>query len=352
MLELGHMNFFNVDFCGLYRIGSEKSNGCELDETFELISEWVDGRPLNATIPWDPMSSRKNKPKCYCKDIYKHDDTGDYFVVLWKSDTESSGTILGAGENSETGTGKLVKFTNSYKGKKVIWGRPCYYWVVPKYNLIASIKFEHSICDAQLFEDYVKGCINNRVKHQNKTKEHTETGFVRMSYNDDLNKRYAYRFNMHLKSLNTSSSELQSLAANVTHIVRRETIIVNSKDERAEWIKIFDKIPLIASNPKSNKRKIEINAEAKPTVVEVRKIIEENAKELRKSGDWDNVGFKTIKGITWVDKFRLTSSIELEEKKDTVFRANELCSKIVEDRNQLLKPIIHDLSSSNKIQKN
>lgn len=100
-----------------------------MDETFELISEWVKGRTLASTIPWDP-ETKNNKSKCYCKDIYKDSSTGDYFVVLWKSDTDAAGTLLGAAEDDKTGTGKVIEYTNSHKGDKVIWGRPCYYWVI------------------------------------------------------------------------------------------------------------------------------------------------------------------------------------------------------------------------------
>lgn len=182
MFDTGHMNFFRIDQCGLYRVGLKEVHGCDVNETFDLISEWVDGRPLTSTIPWDPEVARTNKPKCYCKDIHKDPITGDYFVVLWKSDTDSAGTLWGAHEDNETGTGNVVKYTNEYKGKKVVWGRPCYYWVVPTLNLIVSIKFEQSVCDAQLFEDYIIACINNRVKHENRHKEHTEKGFVRISY--------------------------------------------------------------------------------------------------------------------------------------------------------------------------
>lgn len=343
MTDIGHMNFFNVNQCGLYKVGRDKVYGCDLTETFDLICEWVKDKPLTATIPWDPSTENKNKSKCYCKDIYKDENTGDYFLVLWKSDTDSAGTLWGAQEDNATGQGEVVKYTNHYKGVKVVWGRPCYYWIIPEIKTIVSIKFDHSVCDAQLFEDYVAACINNRVMHKNKKKEHTEAGFVRISYEDDSGNKFMYRFNISLKSLNTSSSELQNLANNVTHIIRRETIAVESKDERAEWVKFFSEvIPLVPAKPKTKKRRVEVKAEAKPSTELIKQIIEKNAKENRGSSEWDNVGFATENGITWVDKYRLKDTIIMLNKKENIFGAMDLCAEIATGRNRYISPIIKD----------
>ena len=347
MHDLGHMNFFNIDHCGLYRVGLIKNHGCEIEETFDLISQWVKGRSLASTIPWDPEKSRTNKSKCYCKDIFKNEETGDFFVVLWKSDTDSAGTLWGAQEDHETGKGEVVKYTNEYKGSKVIWGRPCYYWIIPKYNTIVSLKFDHSVCDAQLFEDYVTACINNRVQHPNRKKDFTEKKFVRISYEGENKTRYQYRFGMSLKSLNTSSAELTNLASKVTHIVKRESILVDSKDERAEWIKKFTEVvPFVAAKPKTKSRKIEVKAEAKPSAEEIKYIIETNAKENRKRSEWDNVGFDTGNGITWVDRYRLKDYISISGKKETTLSAREICSEIMKDRERYIIPI-HRANSQN-----
>lgn len=327
MSETGYMNFFNVDHCGLYKIGKEDIHGCDLTETFDLIMEWVMGLPLAQTIPWDPAKENRNKAKCYCRDIHKDQSTGDFFLVLWKSDTDSAGTLWGAHEDKKIGEGEVVKYTNNYRGKKVVWGRPCYYWIIPKHRAIISIKFDHSICDAQLLEEYVKSCINNRVKHKNRKKDYTNKGFVRISYEDNEGSGFMYRFNISLKSLNTSSSELQSLANRVTHIVRRETIQVDTKDEREEWVKVMSKvIPFVPAKPKARKRRIEVRAEAKPTVNQIKEIIEKNISEGRKPSDWENVGFDTDAGVVWVDKYRLRDSITVvSAQQSTRLTAPKLC---------------------------
>jgi hypothetical protein len=342
MSSIGYMNYFSINECGLYRVKKPEPFGLEIQETMSLIAGWVKDRSMSTTIPWDPQS-RKNKSKCYCKDIQINQDSGDILLVLWKSDTDSTGTLWGAEENGKTGQGKVVKYTNTYNGtNKVIWGRPCYYWIIPEFNAVVSIRFDHSVCDTELFVDYVKECINNRVEHPNRKKKHTDKGFVRISHEDDEKNLCSFRFDVSLMSMNTTNAELSKLASQITHIIRRETVVVNSKNERAEWLKFFEnKVPFVSAKPKSKSRKIEVKFESKPTVQEIKDIIESYAKEGRKAKDWDNVGFVTESGsTTWVDKYRLTDIISsVNVPPNTTISASDLLTALTQSRARYVKPL-------------
>lgn len=84
-MNVGHLNFFKVNKCGLYKVNDDNTYGLELSETFDLIQDWVGTKSLALTIPWDPKE-KPNRSKCYCKDIYKDENTGDFLIMLWKSD--------------------------------------------------------------------------------------------------------------------------------------------------------------------------------------------------------------------------------------------------------------------------
>lgn len=349
-----HLNFFSIDECGLYKHGETVPKALGVDETFELIYQWVQGKPMEDTIPWEP-SSKSGKSQCYCHDFYKCDVTGEFFFVLWKSEADSVGTIWGAQASAKTGSSNVVEYTDGYKGKKVIWGRPCYYWIIPKLNTVVSIKTDNSVCDSGLFQDWVTKCINNRVHHKNKIKTETDSGQIRYEYLDEngvLGPRYAYRFDVHLRSLNTGTSELKSLASRVTHVIRRDTIALNNGfDERPEWIKIFDKIPLLPVKPMAKTRQIEVRAEAKPTAAELKIIIEQFAKEHRKRSEWNNVGFETTTGTVWVDRYRLQSSVWFEKSGDSVFPAADMHGRLSELRGQILKEVVADEAVNKKMKK-
>jgi hypothetical protein len=341
MVITGHMNYFTVTKCGLYRQASSKVHGLDLTDTFKAITGWVHGKPLGDTLPWN-AKSRTGKAKCYCKDIYTSESTGDILLVLWKSETSGNGSLLGAPEDAKTGEGSVVTQDGKYRGKKMIWGHPMYYWIVPSENLVVSIKFENSVCDSQLFQDWVTEAITNRVDHKDKKKEHTTTGQTRLSFSDgtvDGENRFRYMFDMSLKTEDTVNATMTALASNVTHIIKRETITLQSVDERAKWVKLFDTFPHLKSAPNAKTREIEIKAQARPTAAELKKIIEDYSRENRSPSSWDNVGFVTSdKKTIWVDKYRLTNSIAYDMPKNKIVTAVDLGEAINKKRSNFLTP--------------
>lgn len=343
MIIPAHLNFFSIEECGLYKHGDNTSKSLGPEETFDLIYEWVKGKPMEETIPWDPAGTRNGNSKFYCHDYFKCEESGDYLFVLWKSDTDSSGTILGAAASAETGHSKVVAHTENYNGGKVIWGRPCYYWIIPKLRSVVSIKIDHSVCDSGLFQDWVSKCITNKIKHQNKKKTETPCGQARFEFvasSESSSYKHSFRFNVHLRSISTGSAQLQELASRVTHIVLRDTIKLGEGfDERPSWVKLFDKIPHVSVKPKAKTRQIEVRAEAKPTVKEIKEIIEKFSREERRSRDWNNIGFETDKGTVWVDRYRLHETLNFNKEQSSVFTAADMYSRLNQHREKVLEKI-------------
>ncbi|MEZ9796331.1 hypothetical protein BCS84_18385 [Vibrio cyclitrophicus] len=350
MISKGYMTYFSVEHCGLYKRTEDECLGLDIGQTFDLIEDWVDGRLLSTTIPWDPASTRDNKPRVYCKHIHKDPETGHFLVVLWKSDQHSSGTMLGVDENETTGSSSIVQTSSKHKGKNVIWGRPCYYWVIPEHDAVVSIKFEHSLCDADLFKDFVRCAMTNRVKHADRIKI-SQTGHAKIQHNSGKHESCLYRFNMKIMSMPTNNVSFQKLVNRITHIIERDTVIVRGKNARSEWVNKFNNLFPATNLSKTNikEKRIEVKAEAKPTAQEVKDLVEKYALDNRSSSDWANVGFVTDKGILWADKYRLREEITLTEKGKKYFPADVLYSAIKGNLNRYVGP----LSSGNnkKIEK-
>lgn len=345
MIISAHLNFFKIKECGLYKYNDEYPIGLDVSETFEAIYNWVKGRDMAETIPWDPTVSKKGLSKCYCHDFYKCEESGDFLFVLWKSDTGNNGSILGAQANAKTGSSKVVEYSDNYNGTPRIWGRPCYYWIIPSLNAIVSLKVDHSVCDTNLFQEWVTSCINNKVTVDNKIRTTTPTGMIRFEFADQngVEARTSFKFDVKLQSLDTGNAELLKLASKVTHIIKRETVLLRqSKDERARWVKIFDAIPWMSPKINSKSRQIEIRAEAKPTVAELKKIIEEYASKDRGFGDWDNIGFQTNDSTVWADKYRLHKQAAIKVDEDGVMPAAFLHAYLHQKRDFLLAEIIKE----------
>ncbi|MBF8793997.1 hypothetical protein IRZ70_14375 [Pseudomonas monteilii] len=346
MLQSGYINFFNVDKCGLYRIFGQEPKGLTLAETFEKLSRWKDGRNFEATNPWDPRRNR-NKTPCYWHEVHADQNTGDYLLVLWKGDSDRHGPLFGITVNPDGTIEKAIKQTETNSKKPMIWGRPCYYWIVPELNIVASIKFENSRTDSKMFQEWVSGCIDLRVELPGLKKVTTEKNFVKIEFpNDpDDNYRYSFQFDMSMKSLSTSSAELGDLAKKVTHIVKRETVSIKSVDKRRGFAKFFKRfeVPFISAEDNSS-RQVEIKIEAKPTPAEIKEIIEQYAED-HEAGTWENTGF-SVEGsnrIVWASKYRLSENISVEDHGESVLSAKNLYNRILADRNRYLEPIRKDL---------
>ncbi len=349
MIQNGYLNFFNINECGMYRYGGSVNQGCDIATSFDLIKNWIESREFNDTIPWDPK--QKTKTNCYCHEVHKDLETGDYLLVLWKSEAQSSGPLLGISIDANGKKQNVIKQSQGTEGKPVIWGSACYYWVIPEVNCVVSIKFENSKCDSAMFQDWVAGCINHRIDVPGTRKVETEKKVTRISFTDEHGEecKLLYKFDLSLKSLDTSSAKLGELSKKVTHIIRRETVSLKVVDARAEWVKIFAGLGVPYASHRDNKRKrdVEIKVEAKPTSAEIKDIIEKYSKET-KPGSWSNVGFLTDTGIAWANSYRLTENLSIEDNGESILDAETLYKTVKANRDRYLSPIKRDLMKAQK----
>ncbi|MEJ8295630.1 hypothetical protein WKI45_22670 [Delftia tsuruhatensis] len=338
----GYMNFFDVKKCGLYLYGDGDgavSKGVGLADTLRLLANWVKDLEFEETIPWDPKKSPESLHDCYCHDLYANDDNGDYVLVLWKSDGESSGNLWGRAKKSQFGNLSAVERKDNGK-KNMIWGRPCYYWFLPSENVVISIKFDNSVCDTALMQEWVERAIIHRIKHENKSKQPTPSGQIRFQFNDSPDDaKFVYDFKVRIKSVDTSNAEFSKLASSVTHIVKRHTIrIPNIRSDRAGWLALIgDKIVQPKDNATS--REVEVRIEARPTAEQLREIVENFAKENRKKGDWDNVGFTVDKQIVWADSYRLHDHIIFDSDTVGVLGAFDVYEQLLPQRAKIVNMI-------------
>lgn len=346
MLQSGHINFFNVDKCGLYSFAGKNPVALTLPDTFKKLTDWAEGRTFETTNPWDPKKN-KNKTPCYCHKVHFDKVTGDYLLVLWKGENDKHGPLYGmtiaADGKPES---KPIKQADKPKKGKVVWGRPCYYWVIPETQCIASIKFENSRCDSNMFQDWVAGSMNFRVDLPEYKKVTTDTGLVRLQFSEDENHpyKYYYQFDLSLRTLSTSSAPLKELEKKVTHIIRKETVSLNVKDERKGWVKTFGEIVLpYASNKDSKSRKVELTVEARPTVEEIKDIIERFG-STSDNADGDDVGFVLDNGRTvWAKQYRHSETFSIDDDGNDILDAEHLYATLSANRSRYLAPILKDI---------
>src|SRR5690606_29536993 len=103
----------------------------------------------------------------------------------------------------------------------------------------------------------------------------------------------------------------------------------------------------VSRKPKTNTRNVELRIEAKPTIEEIKALIEKYAKEHRKPNDWENLGFETKSGTTWADRYRLKDYINISDRTNSsTFSAPELYKIINDQRDRFLIPLLTELKGT------
>jgi hypothetical protein len=354
-LENGLVTFFDVTQCGLYRLKDRKQQWEEggFVETLSSIYTWLEGRDVDQTLPWDP-NSHENRPKIYCKSLHKDSENGDYFFVFWKQFGEGSGAINGIFPKSKVNDDNqdTHKVNANIKGQELILGQAMYYWFIPEFNLIASIRFPGSCADTDAIQFYIRKLITLRVSHPRKKCSESTTHnplknkditTKRISYEPEEGKySLSYLFDVEMKELSIKNTKIETLAENITHIVTRETISATRETNRPTAFKLFDKFLQHQNGPLTRKKQVEVTTEVDLSPVEVTNILKEYSSTPLKEEEWDNIGFKSngIESSTkWFNKYidREHIAVNPKSKKDDIYyTAPYIYALLKKERSSLL----------------
>ncbi|PHN29457.1 hypothetical protein AO240_20760 [Pseudomonas sp. ICMP 460] len=191
--------------------------------------------------------------------------------------------------------------------------------------------------------------MNYRVDLPEYKKVETVTGLVRIQFpevreDNGLQYKHIYSFDMSLKTISTGAAKLTDLARSVTHIIRRETVSIKSVDQRRGWAKLFKRfeVPFVSAEDQTSRR-VELRVEAKPTLEEIKEIIDQHAAEHDAPG-WEDTGFITDKSgkTVWAGSFRISENISVDDQGKAIIDSENLFRKILENRDRYISPIIKD----------
>lgn len=355
IMEQGLITFFDVSQCGFYRQRKEKAQELiegSLADTLSLVTKWLEGREVEQTIPWD-VETHPYRTKVYCKSMEYDPVTGDYLFIFWKKFGKDDGNINGVIGDSKVGDGvtdsHIVKA--SVGGKKLILGQPMYYWFMPSLNLLASIKFPHSLSDTDDVVKFIKNCIDLRVSHPRK--KTTESAIPNIKAGREIITKHVsytshdgsfslvFKLKADMKELSIGDATLAELAKNISHLVVRETISTTKKVERNVVFEMWDKVT--GNNERvSRSKQVEIISEESLTVSELKGILETYAEEHDPRSKWDNVGFKTDgrdAPTKWFDRYveRKKILIKKNEKiNESYFPAKVIIGSLLKERKSLI----------------
>ncbi|GHA19614.1 hypothetical protein [Oceanisphaera arctica] len=356
------ITYFDLKEFGFYRLRQGKNpehiDGTIPDVVASLVM-WLEGKMLVNTIPWD-VDTNKRRTKMYCRSYKVDSITNDTVLVLWKAVGDSSGNVHGAYASSDVGSDAFNEVITSAgePGKEVIWGQPCYYWIIPEENKVASIKFANSIADTDSLGHYIKAFVDFRGDFPNKKfsermMTHPLSGreikikSFTFEYKDEKDKIFHAKFKMRTQLYKKASSSLNyvELAKDVTQIVYRDTISAKIDDSRPSWAKICDVIgPAmgIKAPPLKSERHIEVIVDASPNGEELTSLIEKYTEEHDEDSIWNNIGLKVggrSETTIWLDEFVLRDELNITKVDSEVYTAEQILVAINAQRKRLINKI-------------
>lgn len=310
-MESGLITFFDVDECGFYRqkadpkdknkrINEHVNSG--LKETLDTVISWARKRDVSQTLPFCSKES-PNRINVYFKDSHIDDETKDCLIVYCKELTNDDGKLNGFVSDVKVGneTGGVIQFEKKVNGKSLIYGSPMYFWYVPEKNLIASIKFPHSVVDSNNMCMYFKRAIENYIDTPNKI-IHNSTQYNSALGRDISRKDVRYKsscgkyttkfiFSTKSKELTQGDISPEHLAPYITHLVVRDTISSQKKIENGFVFDLWNKVTKKSNISHMNKQ-IEIIEPVSVSAEELKSIISIYTNEIPESSPWNNIGFR------------------------------------------------------------
>lgn len=336
----GYLNVFKIEHSGLYRIQRKsneeiisKSYGLDTTTVFKALKEWVKDRNFKETAAWEIPEANKvaDRSICYCKEVHECAN-GDFILVLWKHDPDDIAGYRGL-KLDEKGVPSGDYYTSGADtfGDEVVWGHPCYYWVIPEKDLVISIKFDDSKCDATLMQKWVNYCVRFRLKFPDFNARSTGDDATRIFFSKpDAPETYnlLYRFSKSIIELNTTEEDLEEILGDIKFILLRNEVktsaglvdvpgfTLNSLEESNK--ELFEIVRNLigkffpshqANDGKDNSvRKVEVKIEATPTIEDVRSFIS-YADSFEENG-WSDIIFIDSEGEqTSIKSHRLTGSL-------------------------------------------
>ncbi|HDL7395906.1 TPA: hypothetical protein PXN48_000655 [Yersinia enterocolitica] len=372
-MDNGSVTFFDINACGFYRL---KHKAKDLDhkfgtisEVFEDLKQWLVGKSIEETIPWD-VNVHAIRSKTYCRGVAIDPETKDIVMVVLRAVGDGSGNLHGVRVGSQVGENEsdTVLAGDEKDGDKIIWGEPCYYWIIPEHNKMASIIFPHSGADTVRFSNYLINHINNNgsigaqrkqtssnINPHNAPEKTITVVRTTFPYGEGKDKcNCFFKFDVEQTKIKTAMGNLAEIRQNITHTIIRDTTTTRVADERQPILRLASTVlkslfgAEIGEQPALQApKRVEVIIDGAPSDEEIEALFAQRKDET----DWVDVGFKVKDSEIpiWLTKYVVKSAIAIEDSTGlSHYSPQKLLAEIKKVRQDLLDPVLTDKKVENE----
>lgn len=355
----GLVTFFEYKQLGFYQRNEDYYEPLSLSDMLDNLHTWFSGRAsLADTLLWDDQTpGYERRKKVYLKSIQHNPDTGDYMLILWRAVGNGDG-VYGIRSEAPLNDGQLINANDAVNGESVIWGEPAYYWFAPNLNIFASIKFRSTVSDAKMMNNYLKDFMqfHSTMKPRVCEEKVSSNGMAYLSTHFSSSVHPDINLWLRIQSQQctklTDSADLEHIASEITHFVRRE--VISAETELTNWERLYGTLPFISSPDNRDTRRIEVSVDASPTARELRNMLETyNERFSVRTDNWINLGFKKegVGGTVWLNSFVLKNVLPVSDAGGTNndsghYTTQRLFNALHLNRDSLLAPFTNQTPSN------
>ncbi|EEV6085261.1 hypothetical protein ACWL8E_003583 [Escherichia coli] len=359
-MDNGSITFFDINAFGFYRL-KRKAKDLDykygsLEGIFSEFDTWLNGKTIEETIPWD-VNINPLRSKTYCRGMAIDPRTKDIVIVLLRAVGDGSGNLHGVKMGAAVGAGEsdTVKAGTSVAGGRVIWGEPCYYWVIPEYNKIASIIFPHSGADTYRFCQYITTFVNNHsnaggtrkqstTSHQNSRDPGKMVNVVKtmFEYGEGKDKcNCIFKFDVEQTKVRAAVDNLEEMIPNITQTIIRDITTSRVEDERSPILQLASEyLPSLFGEapPLQAPKRIEVRIDGAPSAEEIAQLFAQRADET----DWADVGFKVKDSDIpiWLTKYVVKSALSIDSDGLSHYSPERLLEEINNIRADIIESVL------------
>lgn len=345
------VSLYNITKCGYYPFGrSKRPPFFGIGDSLKGIYDWVhqDGMTLSQTQTFK-VSDDSEDLLTLCYDIQKN-NSDEYLLITWNAVPSTNNAIAAIRVTEPVGSASVI---TSQFGSDDIPGYATYFWFLPKENIFATIRFQHTINGQNNMRKFILGYLQNFTKHVYRST--SENGNEKISYklNDEDSVTARPVFNTSRMKLPGEIDEIRENIFRVNKIIQTTKLEPILKTADSNFYKWALKILGLAT-PDIQQQEVEIKNEMKIRISEGEfDEIVKNWKETNYSAGTFDVGF-TYQGdaqnIHWLSnslaKAQASLSFERQSGNNEIVDAKSLLSALTASKSLILKEARYEVAAS------
>jgi hypothetical protein len=314
--ELIKIYFYNIRRCGFHRFGSNAPDFSSLSDILSQLQDWTAGVDLSLTKIADPKGNNEEYP-VYLLGIERLGE--EWAFATWNEVPSHQMGVASVSSDSKVGTPRV--HINGIEPNSIP-GYATYFWALPKYGLIASIRFNHMSSGQERMRSYIERFMSTYTRYVIQGVD-AEGNTVILGYtdaNDNVPKKAKPYFRTTPFVKPAHIAFIMNNRTSIRKVIRQGSVTVQNAIHRTWW---QDSIRLLTGNPNASnnafmKQSVRLELEYQPSIDELELIIGTQANELETAG-WEDIGF-VMRGsptIHWLGRNNASGSFDLTiDRKD------------------------------------